>query len=49
MAVLGRRRVAPPEEPFLDVVHFHFGIADPAQHYHLPFKCESAQGSGRFR
>jgi 5-hydroxyisourate hydrolase len=39
MAVLGRRRVAPPDELFLDVVHFHFGIADPAQHYHLPFKC----------
>jgi 5-hydroxyisourate hydrolase len=31
--------VALPAEPFLDVVHFHFGIADPAQHYHLPFKC----------
>src|SRR5262249_13135312 len=25
--------------PFLDTVRFHFGIADPAQHYHLPFKC----------
>ncbi|MEI9804173.1 MAG: hydroxyisourate hydrolase [Pseudolabrys sp.] len=28
-----------PVVPFLDVVYFHFGIADPAQHYHLPFKC----------
>ena len=28
-----------PETPFLDIVHFHFGISDPAQHYHLPFKC----------
>ena len=28
-----------PEVPFLDVVHFHFGISDPQQHYHLPFKC----------
>lgn len=31
--------VAQADVPFLDVVHFHFGIADPAQHYHLPFKC----------
>jgi 5-hydroxyisourate hydrolase len=30
--------VALPAVPFLDVVHYHFGIADPAQHYHLPFK-----------
>ncbi len=28
-----------PEIPFLDVVTFRFGIADPAAHYHLPFKC----------
>jgi 5-hydroxyisourate hydrolase len=21
------------------VVHFRFGISDPRQHYHLPFKC----------
>jgi len=28
-----------PAVPFLDVVRFHFGIADTAQHYHLPFKC----------
>ena len=31
--------VALPEVPFLDVVEFDFGIADPEQHYHLPFKC----------
>ena len=28
-----------PEVPFLDVVTYRFGIADPEQHYHLPFKC----------
>ena len=28
-----------PAVPFLDVVRFHFGISEPAQHYHLPFKC----------
>lgn len=27
-----------PAVPFLDVVTCAFGIADPAQHYHLPFK-----------
>ncbi len=27
-----------PELAFLDVVPFRFGIADPAQHYHLPLK-----------
>jgi 5-hydroxyisourate hydrolase len=31
--------VALPAVPFLDVVHYHFGISDPKQHYHLPFKC----------
>jgi 5-hydroxyisourate hydrolase len=31
--------VALPAEPFLDIVTYDFGIADPAQHYHLPFKC----------
>ena len=31
--------VALPKVPFLDVVHYQFGISDPAQHYHLPFKC----------
>src|SRR5450631_3732829 len=27
-----------PVPAFLDIVPFHFGIADPAQHYHLPLK-----------
>ena len=31
--------VALPAVPFLETVGFEFGIADPAQHYHLPFKC----------
>ncbi len=31
--------VALPAVPFLEVVTYRFGIADPAQHYHLPFKC----------
>jgi 5-hydroxyisourate hydrolase len=31
--------VALPAVPFLDTVRFEFGVADPAQHYHLPFKC----------
>jgi len=31
--------VALPKVPFLDVVHFRFGISEPEQHYHLPFKC----------
>jgi len=31
--------IALPAVPFLDVVNYDFGIADPAQHYHLPFKC----------
>jgi 5-hydroxyisourate hydrolase len=31
--------VALPSVPFLDVVTYRFGIADPRQHYHLPFKC----------
>jgi len=30
--------VALPDVPFLDVVPYRFGIADPAQHYHLPMK-----------
>ena len=34
-----KQKVALPEVPFLDVVTFRFGIADPQQHYHLPFKC----------
>lgn len=28
-----------PTVPFLDVVAYRFGIDDPEQHYHLPFKC----------
>src|SRR5262245_2151125 len=28
-----------PAVAFLDVVTYRFGISDPAQHYHLPFKC----------
>jgi 5-hydroxyisourate hydrolase len=31
--------VATAAVPFLDLVNFDFGVADPAQHYHLPFKC----------
>ena len=27
-----------PAVPFLDVVPYRFGIADPSAHYHLPFK-----------
>ena len=34
-----RTGVAVAAVPFLDLVNFDFGIADPAQHYHLPFKC----------
>ena len=33
-----RAGIAVPEGPFLDVVTYRFGIADPEQHYHLPFK-----------
>jgi 5-hydroxyisourate hydrolase len=33
------QRVALPAVPFLDVVSYSFGISDPEQHYHLPFKC----------
>jgi 5-hydroxyisourate hydrolase len=33
------QRVSLPAVPFLDMVHYHFGVADPKQHYHLPFKC----------
>lgn len=31
--------VAMPAVPFLDVITYRFGIDDPQQHYHLPFKC----------
>ncbi|NIC40678.1 hydroxyisourate hydrolase [Aquabacterium sp. A08] len=30
------RGVALPEPPFLDQVSLDFGVADPAQHYHVP-------------
>ncbi len=32
-------KVTLPSVPFLDVVTYRFGIADPRQHYQLPFKC----------
>ena len=32
-------QVTLPQVPFLDVVRYRFGISDPQQHYHLPFKC----------
>ena len=25
--------------PFLDIVAYRFGLADPEAHYHLPMKC----------
>jgi 5-hydroxyisourate hydrolase len=28
-----------PPHPFLDVVRYDFGVDQPEQHYHLPFKC----------
>ena len=28
-----------PTHPFLDVVNYDFGLDNPQQHYHLPFKC----------
>ena len=34
-----RQSVRLPEVPFLDIVAYRFGISDPEQHYHLPFKC----------
>ena len=33
------QQVVLPSPPFLDVVTYRFGVSDPAQHYHLPFKC----------
>ncbi len=33
-----RAGFALPAVPFLDVVTFRFGIAEPEQHYHLPMK-----------
>ena len=37
-AYYARAGFALPAVPFLDVVTFRFGIADPEQHYHLPMK-----------
>lgn len=31
--------IALPAVPFLEQVAYRFGIDDPQQHYHLPFKC----------
>jgi 5-hydroxyisourate hydrolase len=31
--------IAAPVVPFLDVIAYRFGIADPKAHYHLPMKC----------
>ena len=25
--------------PFLDIINYRFGVADPDAHYHLPMKC----------
>ena len=33
-----RNGISVPDVPFLGVVTYRFGIADPEQHYHLPFK-----------
>ena len=30
---------AAPAVPFLDVISYRFGVADPDAHYHLPMKC----------
>jgi 5-hydroxyisourate hydrolase len=39
VAAFYRSQAVPlPAEPFLDVVHYGFGIDDAAQHYHLPMK-----------
>jgi 5-hydroxyisourate hydrolase len=37
-----------PPIPFLDVVSYRFGISQPQQHYHLPFKF-TAWGYSCFR
>ena len=31
--------IGAPAVPFLDVIAYRFGIADPEAHYHLPMKC----------
>jgi 5-hydroxyisourate hydrolase len=33
-----QENVSLPGTPFLDVATYRFGITDPRQHYHLPFK-----------
>ncbi len=33
-----RASIKLPQVPFLEIVTYRFGVADPAQHYHLPFK-----------
>ena len=33
------QQVPLPAVPFLDVVTYRFGLSNPEQHYHLPFKC----------
>ena len=35
----GKAGVALPAHPFLQVVRYDFGVDQPEQHYHLPFKC----------
>ncbi|MBS7559492.1 MULTISPECIES: hydroxyisourate hydrolase [Pseudomonas] len=37
-----------PTQPFLDVLVYRFGLDDPRQHYHLPFKL-TAWGVSCFR
>jgi 5-hydroxyisourate hydrolase-like protein (transthyretin family) len=44
----GDRGVTISDPGFLETVHFHFGVADAAQHYHLPFKF-TAWGFSLFR
>lgn len=39
---------AVPSTPFLDVLVYRFGLDDPCQHYHLPFKL-TAWGVSCFR
>ncbi len=43
-----RTSSAAPSITFLDLVTYRFGIADPTQHYHLPFKM-TAWGYSCFR
>jgi 5-hydroxyisourate hydrolase len=31
--------ISVPSHPFLNVVRYDFGVDQPDQHYHLPFKC----------